>query len=294
MSLNGLTVAVTGSRRASELAKMISSMGGIPYIAPTVGIGARTASEAHIEALVKSVKEADYVVFMTGPGVFALMEMTEKLGLKKDLVEALKKVAIVARSQKPKDALQKFELSTRIVPVDTHDNTAEGIAKEMLKYDLDDKKVVVLWHGIQESVLNERLEKVGAKVSDFQVYDYSTKLTESGAKVLSRMGFQFVEPDEKKVIELIKDAAAGKIDVITFTSPPSARNLFAIAEKHDLSMTLKDAMNRIIVVAVGMPTREAIEENGVKVDVMPEIYKMGPMIKALAEYVKTHPDKARK
>jgi uroporphyrinogen-III synthase len=108
------------------------------------------------------------------------------------------------------------------------------------------------------------------------------------------MGFQYVEPDEKKVVKLIEDMAAGKIHVITFTSPPSARNLFAIAKKHKMNDVLKKAMEKVAVAAVGLPTASSIEKNGVSVDVMPEVYKMGPMMKALAEYVQKNPGLVRK
>ncbi|MBM3897570.1 MAG: uroporphyrinogen-III synthase [Thaumarchaeota archaeon] len=289
MSLNGLTVAVTGSRRASELAHLISNMGGIPYVAPTVGIVARSANEANAESFIKTAGEVDYVVFMTGPGVFTVMEMAEKLNFKDDLIQTLKKKIVVGRSQKPKAALQKFGITAQLVPADTHDNTAAGIAKEMLKHDLKGKKVAVLWHGLKENILKEKLEKAGAKVSDFQVYDYSLTLSKDGAKVLSNMGFEYVEPDEKKVVKLIEDMSKGKIHVITFTSPPSARNLFVIAKKHDMNNVLKKAIQNVIVVAVGLPTATAIQDNGVKVDVVPDVYKMGPMMKALAEYVQKHP-----
>jgi len=159
----------------------------------------------------------------------------------------------------------------------------------MLKHDLKGKKVAVLWHGLKENILKEKLEKAGAKVSDFQVYDYSLTLSKDGAKVLSNMGFEYVEPDEKKVVKLIEDMSKGKIHVITFTSPPSARNLFVIAKKHDMNNVLKKAIQNVIVVAVGLPTATAIQDNGVKVDVVPDVYKMGPMMKALAEYVQKHP-----
>ncbi|HEY4673972.1 MAG TPA: uroporphyrinogen-III synthase [Nitrososphaerales archaeon] len=294
MSLNGLTIAVTGSRRASELAHLISSMGGTPYVAPTIGIVARSATEANAESLIKTAKEVDYVVFMTGPGVFALMEMAEKLNLKDDLIQTLKKKTIVARSPKPRDALQKFGIVAKIVPANTHDNTAEGIAKEMLKHDLKGKMVAVLWHGLKENILKEKLEKAGAKVSDFQVYDYSLSLSKDGAKVLSSMGFQYIEPDEKKVVKMIEDMVAGKINAITFTSPPSARNLFAIAKKHKMNDVLKKAMQNVVVAAVGLPTATAINENEVKVDVVPDVYKMGPMMKALSDYVQKNPDLIRK
>jgi uroporphyrinogen-III synthase len=39
------------------------------------------------------------------------------------------------------------------------------------------------------------------------------------------------------------------------------------------------------VVAVGPSTMKAIEENYVHVDVMPDVYKMGAMIKSLSDYL---------
>ncbi|HZD36621.1 MAG TPA: hypothetical protein VE130_15565 [Nitrososphaeraceae archaeon] len=38
LSLSNLVAAVTGSRRAQELARIIRSFRAIPYIAPTIGI----------------------------------------------------------------------------------------------------------------------------------------------------------------------------------------------------------------------------------------------------------------
>ncbi len=295
--LDGLTIAITGSRRASELAHLIKNFGGVPYIAPTIGIASRELREAGAEELVRHVIDGrvDYVVFMTGPGTFTIMDMAEKLGLKQDFIKALNRLTIVARSQKPKSALEKHGVKVDIVPADTHDNTAEGIARAMKKLDLSGKRVAILWHGHQDDSLKKWLEEDGAQVSMFQVYEYALTLSGSGATILGEMGFQFTAPELKRILELIRDAIDGKIDAITFTSPPSARNLFEVAREHNLRKELVDVMNgKLVVVAVGMPTRRAIEENGVRVDVMPDVYKMGPMVKALVDYVKVNPNKSGK
>jgi len=50
--------------------------------------------------------------------------------------------------------------------------------------------------------------------------------------------------------------------------------------------SLKDSLNgNVIVAAVGPSTREALEENGCYVEVMPQIFKMGPMVKSLCDYI---------
>ena len=100
------------------------------------------------------------------------------------------------------------------------------------------------------------------------------------------MGFKYIPPNEAKVVNLIEDISKGRIDAITFTSPPSVRDLFNIAESCSLREPLQHYLNKeVIVVAVGPSTMKTLNENNIHVDVMPEVYKMGPMIKSLSDYV---------
>jgi uroporphyrinogen-III synthase len=100
------------------------------------------------------------------------------------------------------------------------------------------------------------------------------------------MGYDYVAPSKKKVIRLIHDIIAGKISSITFTSPPSVHDLIKIAEVDHSSGPMKYSLNtNVIVVAVGPSTKAALEKNDINVQVMPPTFKMGPMIKALDEYV---------
>ena len=292
MSLTGLTVAVTGSRRASELAALISNHGGTPYVAPTVGI--RTIEQLDEDTL-SSIKkivagEVQHAIFMTGPGTYALMGWVEELGVRKDLIKALNKIHVIARSQKPAQALSDHGVHVDLVP---DDNTSEGIAEEMKALDLRGKTVMVLWYGEPKANLKRELERQGARVLEAMVYNYSRDLSAGGEKILRTMGFKPIPPDEKKIIDLISNIGKGLIDAITFTSPPSARNLFQIAANHNLAAQLKENLNqKVIVVSVGRPTRETVESNEVNVDVMPEDYKLGAMIKALDDYVRTRKGKA--
>src|SRR5665648_902296 len=98
MSLKGLTVAITGSRRASELAHLVTSFGGRPYLAPTVGIEASQEISKEAEFFINKILEerVDYVVFMTGPGVYSLMSAAKNLGIEKKFVEALQKTTVLS------------------------------------------------------------------------------------------------------------------------------------------------------------------------------------------------------
>jgi uroporphyrinogen-III synthase len=287
LPLNGLTVAITASRRASELAHIVESFGGKPYIAPTIGIEAdlKRPRKDVLQFLNKVTEgDIDYVIFMTAPGVFSLISIANILGLEEKLVQSLAHVTIVARSLKPKMALKKYGVKTDFVP---EENTAEGISKLLLDKGVIGKKIAILWHGDYPRNLKNNLYKAGAEsVIEASTYKYSLELKKEGASILKSMGFDYIAPDEKKVIHLIHDIVDGKIGSITFTSPPSARDLVKIAKVNDLAEVLKKSLNtNVVVVAVGPSTKGALVENGIDVHVMPQTFKMGPMIKALDEFV---------
>ncbi|MGH9366711.1 MAG: uroporphyrinogen-III synthase, partial [Thermoanaerobaculia bacterium] len=246
MGLKGLTVAVTGSRRASELAQLITNMGGIPYVAPTVGIDVQEDLDLQTEGLAHKIAggEFDYAVFMTGPGVYRLMSTAERLGVDHEVVEILNRTYVIARSQKPQKVLEKYGIRVTLVP---SDNTSEGIAAEMVKLDLRGKSVAILWHGDSHAMLRETLENGGAKVAEAMAYTYSLELGERGAEVLAAVGFKSLPPDERRILELIHDLDKELIHIITFTSPPSARNLFRFAGAHGMDDRLERALNDKVV-----------------------------------------------
>jgi uroporphyrinogen-III synthase len=288
MSLRGLTVAITGSRRASELARIVENFGGKPYIAPTVGIEANLSepNKAITEFINRIVKQdADYVVFMTGPGVFSLLALARSGGMEEALLTSLKKVIVIARSTKPQMILRSFGIRVDFVP---QENTLKGILNLLKGRGITGKTVAILWHGEEQSAkIREDLYRAGASnIIEASSYTYSFETQKDGASILRAMGFQFLAPDEGKVVKLMEDLIGGNIDAITFTSPPSVRDLFKIANVHGMSISLKDSLNEnVIVAAVGPSTGEALEENGCHVDVMPQIFKMGPMVKSLCDYV---------
>lgn len=282
-----MTVAITASRRASELAHIVESFGGIPYIAPTIGIEAdlKKPRKDVLQFLNKvTAGDIDYVIFMTAPGVFSLISIASILGLEEKLVQSLAHVTIVARSLKPKMALKKYGVEIDFVP---EENTAEGVSRLLLDKGVIGKKIAILWHGDYPRKLKDNLYNAGAEsVIEASTYKYSLELKKEGASILKSMGYDYIAPDEKKVIHLIHDIIDGKIGSITFTSPPSARDLVKIAKINHLSEVLKNSLNtNVVVVAVGPSTKSVLEENGIDVHVMPQTFKMGPMIKALDEFV---------
>jgi uroporphyrinogen-III synthase len=201
------------------------------------------------------------------------------------LLASLKKVTVIARSTKPMMVLRGFGIKVDFVP---QENTLNGILNLLKANDIHGKTIAILWHGEEQSTkIREELYRAGASnIIEASTYTYSFETQNDGASILRSMGFQFLAPEEDKVVRLIRDIVSGNIDAITFTSPPSVRDLFKIANVHGLTMSLKDSLNEnVIIAAVGPSTGDALEENGCHVDVMPQIFKMGPMVKSLCDYV---------
>ncbi|MDA4114761.1 MAG: uroporphyrinogen-III synthase, partial [Thaumarchaeota archaeon] len=268
-------------------ARLVSSHGGSPYVAPTVGIESSVALNSEVERFCSVItdRQVKYAIFMTGPGVYALLSAARGLGKEKEILDALSKVRVIARSGKPKDALSKHGIRVDLVPPEA---TSDGILDLLRHHDVKNEVVVVLSHGSDSSYLGSGLRELGAEVIAFSTYTYSLETGSSGAQILDSMRFAAVLPHKADVVELIEEIIDERIDAITFTSPPSANNLFSVASENGRLEPLRAALNsRVIVVAVGPPTRASVEAGGVAVDVVPSVYKMGPMIKAMCEYVKS-------
>ncbi len=284
---------VTGSRRASEQSALVSSLGGVPYVVPTVGIGL-PGDDSEVEPFLRELsgEGADYAVFMTATGVRAMMLAAERRGMREAVVRALNSPAttVVARSGKPRAELARSGIKVDDSPPRV-EATAEGVLRLLRGKGRGGKRVAILWHGSRSRLLTEGVLESGGRVFECLSYHYSTELRPEAAEVLGSIGFRYEAPDEGAVVRLIHEIEEGsrRIDAITFTSPPAAAGLFEVAEEHGLEDALRGALRRrtdLVVVAVGPSTRTELEGLGVRVDVVPAVAAMGAMVNALAEHVR--------
>jgi uroporphyrinogen-III synthase len=285
MSLRGITVAITSSRRASELANLVRKFGGIPYIVPTIGIKNNRPLNSECDHFIETISndKMHFFIFMTGVGVFNLFQNLQKSHRLNTVNEKLQDTIVIARSNKPKMELRKFGIKTNYVP---DINTIEGIFNLLNSFDVKNKNIGILWHGDSSDPFKKKIESLGANVFDFSSYSYSTSLEQENATMLKEMGYDYVAPNEKKIESLIEDIMNGTVDSITFTSPPAAKEFFVSAKRNNKFDSLKDKLNNtVLVVSVGPSTSNMLAQFHVLVDIMPTTYRMGPMIKELAEYI---------
>ena len=288
MSLCGITVAVTSSRRASELANLIRKFGGIPYIAPTIGIKNSSPLKTECDHFLQTIsnKKMHFLIFMTGVGVFNLFQNLQKSNRYNIINEKLKDTIVVARSNKPKMELAKFGIKTNFVP---SINTTDGMLDLLKNFDVKNKNIGILWHGESSASFKSKLESLKANVFDFSSYTYSTSLEQTNAKMLREMGYHYVAPSEEKIEKLIEDLMKGEVDSIAFTSPPAVKEFFELAKREDKFNSLKIMLNNnVLVVSVGPSTSKMLAQFNVQVDIMPTTYRMGSMIKELADHISSH------
>lgn len=290
MSLSNLNIAVTASRRAGELAQVIKSLGGRPYIAPTTGIMREESTGLNVSRFIELAKEStpDFVVFMTGPSVYSLIDLSSELGEKEPLFDILRNTVLVARS--PKTQMSLFNFGLRPILIPNLDHTSTGVLQLFKSMGVTAKKIAIIWHGTSSRHLVEGLERLRNSIIEVFVYKYSETSDLNETRVLERMGFKSFLTDETQVTNLIRDINLGNLDAITFTSPPSVRGLVNFAMRQELWDTLQTSLNSItIVVAVGPSTARELHKYGVAVEVIPRIFKMKPMIDALALYIQNNP-----
>lgn len=120
------------------------------------------------------------------------------------------------------------------------------------------KRVLVTRSREQASVLSEKLEALGA-----EAWEYPT--------------IQIKEPDQLAALDEAV-ATAGDYQWIIFTSVNGVKAFFQRLKAQKLDIrSLKDAK----ICAIGPKTAEALEERGLLVDVMPEVFRAEAVIEAL-------------
>lgn len=267
----GLRVLSLESRRATELAKLISNYGGEPMAAPSMR---EVPLESNTEALAFAKKlfagEFDAVIFLTGVGARALLAVVETAHKREDYVAALQRVKIVARGPKPVAALREIGITPALTAPEP--NTW----RELLR-------------ALDESANSSaQIRLRGARVA-LQEYGVSSPeliagLTERGAQVTRVPVYQWALPEDLAPLRAaVRALADGKIDVVLFTTGVQAAHLFRIAAEMHLEDAMRSALQRAVVASIGPTTSEELSRRGIARDLEPSHPKMGFLVKEAAE-----------
>ncbi len=267
----GLRVLALESRRAAELAKLISNYGGEPVVAPAMR---EVPLETNIEAL--SFAEAllagkfDVVIFLTGVGTRAVLSVAETKYSRDDLITALKHTKVIPRGPKPIAVLRELGVTPAFnVP---EPNTwrellqaLDDAAKSSPEFHLRGARVALQEYGVSNPELIAGLTERGWIVTRVPVYQWA--LPEDVAPLQSA----------------IRELSAGKFDAVLFTTGIQVAHLFQVAAEMKLEDAMRRGLRRTIVASIGPTTSEELQRKRIQPDLEPSHPKMGFLVKETAE-----------
>jgi uroporphyrinogen-III synthase len=265
---NGLRVLSFESRRAKEIAQLISNHGGVPTVAPSTREVPSPPSEDELKLIHGLLKqEFDAIIFMTGVGARALVQAAEAICSREDFFAALRLTRVVVRGPKPSAAMREFNVPvTLAVP---EPNTWREIVKALDenpdRVPLPERRIAVQEHGEPSPELYAALRERGAEVFPVRVYRW--ELPED------------IGPLKHAIHSLIQN----EVDVVMFTSSVQFVHAARIAAEMGVAKKFLDALNRSVVASIGPIASGTLRENGVAVDLEPTHPKMGFLVKEAAE-----------
>jgi len=257
--LDGMRVAITEHRYPEQLTQLLERLGAEVFSCPLLKeTPIEDSSGARRFISLCENTAIDFIVFYTGVGVDILFKSVTN-------PEIFAPSRIVARGPKAVNALKRAGMRVDVV---AEVATTEGIITALSRENLKDKTVLVQLYGQENSELSTALQKRGATVIGVSIYSYTQA------------------SDTASIQELVKSILDKKIDAITFTSATQVPFLFQLADRlADPAAFRKRFKKDVIVASVGEVTSRALRDAGVEPHVTPAEPKMGPMVKALAEFL---------
>ena len=267
----GLRVLALESRRAAELAKLISNYGGEPVVAPAmreVPLDSNTEALSFAEALLAG--KFDIVIFLTGVGARAVLSVAESKYSREDFIAALQRVKVVPRGPKPIVVLRELGVTPALTVPEPNTwrellRTLDEAANAQPDFHLRGARIAIQEYGVSNPELIAGLTERGAIVTRVPVY-------------------QWALPENTSPLECaIQEIAAGSINVIFFTTGVQLTHLFQMAAKMKLEELMRQGLRRAIVASIGPTTSEELLRHGIEPDVEPSHPKMGFLVKETAE-----------
>ncbi|MDX1620845.1 MAG: uroporphyrinogen-III synthase [Nitriliruptorales bacterium] len=270
--MDGLRIGVTGARKAHQLATALERRGAIPVVAPLVTSDVPADDEvilAEIDRLIAA--EPEWFAASTGVGMRLVAEVADRHGRSDELQAVMERARLVARGAKAVGGFAAFGLRPEHV---TDSETDQEVVDWLLDHADQGDTVGVQVHGGSAA---------GRSGSYAPLAEAGIETVELAPYVAGRL-----PEDEIRARSLVEAVASGALDVVTFTSPGAARNLFGLA--HDMGMgdELDEALGGEVAVAViGPVTGEVFTERGVPIAVAPERHRQGELVRAIERWART-------
>jgi len=263
MDFGGLRVLALESRRADAMEQSIRKHGGEPFVAPSVK---EMPFEQHDEVFAWAERlfagEFDLAVLMTGAGLTYLRDMLAERYPRERLVNALRRVTIVARGPKPVAVLQEMGVSARITVPEP--NSWREILPVIAAR--PERRITIQEYGRSNPEFVAALEGLDAQVCPISIYRWG------------------LPDDPGPLQEAVRRIAYRRCDVVLFTTSIQLTHLLEVAASMGLESEVRQALDQDLAIgSVGPVMNVALADAGLSPDVVPAHPKMAVLVRAAAE-----------
>jgi uroporphyrinogen-III synthase len=257
------------SRRADEMARLIKKMGGRPTLVPSMEeIPIENNPDVFQFADKLFSGSIDIVVFLTGVGAQALLEVVKTRFDRDQFLDALRTTTIVIRGPKPAAVLKQWNVPwhLRAPEPNTWRETLKTIDDNL---NPKGRTVAVQEYGVANEQFYSELRQRGARVIPVSVYRWSL-------------------PDNTAPLEsAINATIAGDFDALMFTSAQQVRNVLEIAGHIERADEWRAAAARCVIASIGPTCSAAIQATGLTIDYEASPPKMGPLVRGTIENLRS-------
>ena len=267
-NFDGLRVLSLESRRATEVAKLIRTYDGEPLVVPAMRelpLESNRAALRFAERLMNG--EIDLVIFLTGVGLRAMLDIVATKHDRETFLSALRKVKVAARGPKPVAALREHR-----VPIQA--TAAEPATWRELMSAIDAE------FGDSLISMHVAVQEYGASNPELL-----SELTARCGEVVKVPVYQWGLPEDLRPLrECVQGIVTGNVDVVLFMTAVQVIHLFQVAEQMNFRTELSDGLLRVVVVSIGPTTSEELLHCGITPDFEPSRPKMGFLVNEAAQY----------
>ena len=255
------------SRRAAEMVSLIERHGAVALPAPSmreVPISDNPAASAAVRQMIAG--EFPFLILLTGVGTEALLEVARNEGLEQQLLQALAKTSLIIRGPKPAAVLARLGLkySVRAPEPNTWRELLAAIDSAEIQF--HGARVAVQEYGVPNPQLCEALRQRGAVVQPVPVYRWA------------------LPEDIQPLQHALQEIAAGRVQVVMFTSAGQVANVLEVARRANLCDDFLKATQRGLKIAsIGPACTEALIDAGFEVHGEASPPKMGQLVKLAVE-----------
>jgi uroporphyrinogen-III synthase len=234
-ALAGVTVALPETRELDRMAAILESSGATIWRCPLVAI-VDAPDMGPVDAWLAEFAQVgfDDLIALTGEGLRRLRGRAQTLGIEAAFLDALGKTRTITRGGKPARVLHACGLTPDIA---VQPPTTQGVIETLASADFRGRRIGVQLYGTDP---NERLVAF---------------LTGKGAVVRTVAPYAYVPAsDASKVEDLIRALAAGKVDVIAFTSAAQIERLWKISQERGVVSDLPALAPAVVRVGENWPS----------------------------------------